>query len=310
VATAPHLREALAFVRTHPRAVARDTRRGLADKRVVSHASAISYQLLFALVAFSLAAVAVLSLIGLDDAVWQHGVRTAVREHVSRDAFRLVDGTVKQIEGPRRNVWLTVGLALALWKLSVAARVTMDALDELYETGSRLPFLQRFRRSLGLALAAGTCLLGALVIVLAGGHAAGRLLPGPVSFVLRWSAAFVLLLAAAALILRYAPSRRQPAAWVSVGTLLVAVTWSFTSLAFGVYAAYIARWDTLFGGLTTVIAVLIYLYVAALAFLVAAQLDVEVRKAAGARGRAGGRGRARGASRSRRAGARDRAGAA
>ncbi len=148
------------------------------------------------------------------------------------------------------------------------------------------------------------------MIVLAGGPAAGRLLPGPVSFALRWSAAFVLLLAAAALILRYAPAKRQPAAWVSVGTLLVALTWSFTSLAFGIYGAYVARWDTLFGGLTTVIAVLIYLYVSALAFLVAAQLDVEVRKAASTRARAGGRGRARGDRRARRAGARGRARAA
>jgi membrane protein len=304
VPTAPRLRDALTYIRTHPRAVARDTARGLADKRVVSHASAISYQLLFALVAFSLAAVAVLSLLGLDDTVWQHGVRPVFREHLSKNAFRLVDDTVQQIEGPRRNLWLTLGLALAVWKLSVAARVTMDALDELYETHSRLPFVQRFARSVALALAAGACLLGAAVIVLAGGPLAGRLLPGPVSFALRWSAAFVLLLVAAALILRYAPSKRQPVGWVSVGTLLVAVTWLVTSLAFGIYAAYIARWDTLFGGLTTVIAVLLYLYVSALAFLVAAQLDVEVRKAADATDRAGRRGRARGDRRGRRAAAR------
>ena len=251
-----------------------------------------------------------LSLLGLDHSVWQDGIRPVAREHLSHDAFRLIDGTVEQIEGPRRNLWLTVGLALALWKLSVAARVTMDALDELYETGTRLPFAQRFGRSLALAGAAGTCLLTAAIVVLAGGPVLGHLLPGPISFVLRWSAAFLLLLAAAALILRYGPSKRQPPAWVSVGTLLVAVTWSVTSFAFGIYAAYIARWDTLFGGLTTVVAVLLYLYVSALAFLVAAQLDVEVRKAAGATARAGGRGRARGASRSRRAGGRDRARAA
>ena len=41
----------------------RDVRKGLADKRLMTHASAISYQLLFALVALSLAGLAILSVV-------------------------------------------------------------------------------------------------------------------------------------------------------------------------------------------------------------------------------------------------------
>jgi membrane protein len=307
-ASPPPLGHAFAYLRSHPRAVAREVRSALADKRVVTLASAISYQLLFALIAFSLAAIAVLSIAGLGDNVWDHGLRSHVRDHLPKPAFQLVDGTVEQIEGPKRTLWLTLGVALAIWRLSVAARVTMDALDVLYETRTRLPLVPRFLRSLALAFTAGACLLTAAAVVLGGGAALGHALPGPLSFVLRWGFALLLMLAAAALVLRYGPAKRQPVGWVSVGTVLVALLWSLASLAFGLYAAYLARWDSLFGGLTTVIVLLLYLYISAMAFLVAAQLDVELRKAAGrATGRAAAPGRARGGRRGRRAAARGRA---
>jgi membrane protein len=309
VSTAPvALREALAYLRSHPREVVREVRRALAEKRVVSHASAISYQLLFALIAFSLAAIALLSVAGLGDNVWDDGLRNQAQDHLSKPAFQLVDDTVKQIQGPKRTIWLTVGLAFAIWRLSVAARVIMDALDELLETHARLPVLPRFLRSLGLAVSAGACLLAAAAIVLGGGSALGHVLPGPLSFVLRWGCALVLMLLAAALIFRYAPAKRQPVAWVSVGTVLVALLWALASIGFGLYAAYLARWDSLFGGLTSVIALLLYFYISAISFLVGAQLDVELRKAAGrATGRAGARGQARGARRGRRGAVRGRA---
>jgi membrane protein len=307
-ASPPPLREAFAYLRGHPRQVAREVQRGLADKRIVSHASAISYQLLFALIALTLTAVAMLSLLGLSDTVWQDGLRSQAEDHLSGPAFQLVDNTVKQIEGPKRNLWLTVGLALALWKLSVAARVTMDALDELYEMGTRLPFKQRLLRSLGLSIGAGACLLAAAAIVLGGGAAAGHLLPGPVSFVLRWGAGLILMLIAAGLILRYGPAKRQPVGWVSLGSVLVTFAWALASAGFGLYAVYLAHWNSLFSGLTTMIALLLYLYVSAIAFLIAAQVDLEVRKAAArATGRAGAPGRARGGRRGRRAAARGRA---
>ena len=306
-------REAFAYVRTHPLTVARDVRKGLADKQMMTHASAISYQLLFALVALALAGLAVLNLVGLGDNFWQDGIRPVVREHLSPDVFKLVDGTVREIEGPKEHLWLTVGLAIAVWKLSAAARVTNDALDEIYElrNRTRLKGLRRFTRSLTLGVAAGACLLTAAAIVIVGGVTLGHLLPGALSFVLRWGAALILMLLAAALIVRYGPSERQPAGWVSVGTVLVVLAWGLTSVVFGIYAAYIANWKTLFGGFTVAIAILLYLYVSSVAFLVGAQLDLEVRKAAAAAtGRAATRGRARGGRRGRRGAARDRARAA
>ncbi|MFN2471920.1 MAG: YihY/virulence factor BrkB family protein [Gaiellaceae bacterium] len=276
------LGDALRQLRTHRRQVAGEVREALAEKRLVSHASAISYQLLFALLPLALAGLALLSVLGLGE-IWNDELRGQARDHLSCTAFQLVDGTVQQIMSSKRTLWLTAGAALAIWKLSVAARVTMDALDEMYRIRTKLTFWRRLLRSLALAVAAATALILAAVIVLEGGRSDA--LPGPLSFFLRWGAATLLMLLAAGLILRYAPAKRQPAGWVTVGSLVVTAMWIGASLLFGVYAAYLARWSSLFGGLTTVIVLMLYLYVSAIVFLLGAQVDMVLRtEAARARG--------------------------
>ena len=265
-----------ATLRSDWRAIAGQVRRELREKRLISHASAISYQLLFALLPLALFGLAFASLLGQRE-LWSDELARQARDHLSPTAFKLVDGTVEQIMSSKRTLWLTAGLALALWKLSAAARVTMDALDEIYETGTRQSFARRLPRSLALAVVAAVCLIAAAAVVVAGGRAArGDVLPA-LSFVVRWTLTIGLVWLAAALILRYAPAKRQPLAWVTVGSVLITVTWIVASLLFGFYAESVARWESLFGGLTTVIVLMLYLYVSAIVFLVGAEVDALLR---------------------------------
>ena len=298
------LGDALRHLRAHPRDVLHELRSALVDKKLVSHASAISYQLLFGLLPLTLAGFAVLSVVGLEQ-VWEDELRRQVRDHLSPAAFGIVDGTIEQIMAPKRTLWLTVGSALAVWKLSTAVRVTIDALEVVYRTREPMPRLQRLLRSIALAVAGAVFLVLAVVIVFEGGRS--DVLPGPISFALRWGAALVLMLLTVGLILRFGSARHRSAAWVSAGSLLIAGSWLAASFAFGLYAAYLAQWDSLFGGLATVIVLMLYFYVSSLAFLLGAELDVLLRTQATKATRSGqARGRARGGRRAPRGGARRR----
>ena len=266
----------LPALRSRWKAVVAQLREELRRKRLISHASAISYQLLFALLPLALFGLALASLVGHRE-LWTDELARQARDHLSPTAFELVDGTAEQIMSSKRTLWLTVGLALAFWKLSAAARVTMDALDEIYETGVRQSFAQRLPRSLALAVVAASCLIAAAAIVVAGGRAArGDVLP-VLSFVVRWTLTAGLVWLAATIILRYAPAKRQPLAWVTIGSVLVTLTWIVASLLFGFYAESLARWETLFGGLTTVIVLMVYLYLSAIVFLIGAEVDALLR---------------------------------
>ena len=50
-----------------------------------------------------------------------------------------------------------------------------------------------------------------------------------------------------------------------------------TSIAFGLYVTYVASYASVFGHLATLYALLLYLYLAAFAFLIGIQVDACVR---------------------------------
>jgi membrane protein len=60
---------------------------------------------------------------------------------------------------------------------------------------------------------------------------------------------------------------------VSAGTAIVVLAWTLTSLAFGLYVAKVADYNSIFGSLATVIILFEYLYLSACAFLTGALLD-------------------------------------
>jgi len=99
---------------------------------------------------------------------------------------------------------------------------------------------------------------------------------------LRWDWQPMMWLAVG-LLVRAAPSKPIPLPWVSLGAALVIACWLAASLVFYLYLTRIASYDSIFGGLASVIVVLAYLYLSVTAFLFGTQVDVLVRQRAAAR---------------------------
>ena len=134
--------------------------------------------------------------------------------------------------------------------------------------------------STALALAVGACWLGAIAVVVGAPLAYGDVGPGVAAllFVARWSAAAALLLLCVALLLHFAPERRSPLHWVTFGSLLIMAGWLVMSLGFGIYLREIADYNSIFGGLATVVVLIAYLYAAAVVFLGGVQVDALIRR--------------------------------
>jgi membrane protein len=98
-----------------------------------------------------------------------------------------------------------------------------------------------------------------------------------VLFLARWAVAGALLLLAVAVLLHYAPERRSPLDWVTFGAVLIMAGWLLTSLGFGVYLRYIADYNSIFGGLATIVVLIAYLYGSAVVFLGGVQVDALLR---------------------------------
>jgi membrane protein len=226
---------------------------------LLTYASAIGFQILSALVPFLLFGFALLGFLHLED-VWSEDLAPKLKASVSGAAFGFIDETVRKALVSRQAFWITAGFLIALWQVSGAVRAVMGALNRVYRLETRRSWARRMVVSTALALAVGACWLGAI------------------GFVVRWGAAGALLLVAVAVLLHYAPERDQPLEWVTFGAVLIMGGWLVMSLSFGVYLREIADYNSILGGLATIVVLIAYLYMSAVIFLGGVQVDALVRQ--------------------------------
>jgi membrane protein len=255
------------------RELIRDVMRAYDDNDLLTFASAIAFQVLFALLPFALFAIGLLGAFGLTE-VWRHDVAPELKQSVSPAAFQLLNSTALKVLGSQNVFWITAGLVISAWEMSSAMRAVMDVFDRIYEVGRKRSLKERYVVSVVLAVVVGGLLLMATAVFMLGP------LTGTFLTVARWPLSVVLLLAAIAAQLRFAPAEPQPVRWVSMGTVLVIVAWLITSLAFAFYIRDIADYGTVYGGLASAFIAFEYIYLAVAAFVTGAQIDRLVRERA------------------------------
>lgn len=259
------------------REAVREVQRGYRENDLLTFATAIAFQVLFAIIPLGLFGLGLLGGLGLDDQ-WTREWAPTVRESMSPAAFQVVDDTVRRVLGEQQLFWMTAGAALAVWKISATMRLIMDVFDRIYVSRRQRSFPERMRDSLLLGAVVAVLLLAACGCVVLGELAlrAAGITSGVILW-LRWPLALALLFAVVALLVAHAPADRQPAHWVGFGSIVVVVAWAGTSLVLGWYVTSIADSGSIFGALSAVVVALAYLYVASTAVLTGAQLDAIVR---------------------------------
>ena len=201
-----------------------------ADNDLLTYASAISFQILSAIVPFLLFGFALLGFLHLQG-VWGDDLAPRVKDSVSPAAFAFANEAIMKALTNRQLFWVTAGFLIALWEVSGAIRAVMGALQRVYDLETKRSWRRRMLVSTALALAVGACWLAAIAVVVV-----GPLLVGDVSgvlaallFLARWGIAGLLLLLAVAILLHYAPERRSSLGWVTFGAVLIMAGWLIMS---------------------------------------------------------------------------------
>ncbi|MEA2424267.1 MAG: rane protein, partial [Thermoleophilaceae bacterium] len=209
--------------------------RSFNERNLLTWASALSFQVVTAIVPFLLFALALIGFLNIEN-VWTD-IADNIKPHISGPAFHVVESTAKKVLTTKQGFWLTLGFGIAIWEMSGGIRAIMGGLAEIYAIEETRPWKRRMRTSFLLAIA-----VSVLVIVAIGVTWLGPLLYGDVGqplgtilFLARWLIAASLLWLAVALTVHYAPDADRPVAWVSAGTTIVVIAWSLMSILFGLY---------------------------------------------------------------------------
>ncbi|MBC7576359.1 MAG: YihY/virulence factor BrkB family protein [Tardiphaga sp.] len=169
-------------------------------------------------------------------------------------------------------------LVLMTWSANRGMMAFVDALNIIYDRVEQRGFLQQIAISLTMTIAA----IAFMTLAIAGvivWPAALRLLniDGASSRVLdlgRWPVLLLITAFASALLLRFGPSRAEND-WgaIVIGSIVSATLWVSASILFFWYARNLANFSAIYGSLGTIIAIMTWLWLSALAVLIGAEVD-------------------------------------
>jgi membrane protein len=264
-----------------PRGAAHAILTGYKENDLLTYASAISFQVFFALVPLALLALGLMGTLGLSE-WWSTDAAHTVRDNVSHNVYRVINDTVQKILAHRQLFWITLGAAIAVWEVSGAMRATMQVLNRVYGVEEKRSLRRKLFESIVLSTAVTFMLLLAAAVVKVGPGAAKRLFGegaavSVLSFLASWGAAVALLFLVVAIVVRYAPDTRRPVRWVTFGGVLVIAGWIVMTLLYGLYITSLADYASVFGSLAVVMVTMSYIYLSAIVFLSGVQLDSLIR---------------------------------
>ena len=251
-------------------------------------ASALAYSTFFAIPSVLLVVVGVFTLLAGPQTI------SALMGHFSHvmpsQATSLLGGSLHRLDQhPSTSLAMTiVGAVLAVWSTTGAMTSYMTALNLAYERKDGRSFVRKRLIAVELVAVIGVAFLLVAVLLIFGppverfvaSHA------GPVSgavgwiwWIAEWPILVAGLLAAFATLLYLGPDVAHPRwRFITPGSVFAAVIWLAASGGFAVYTAMFGSYNKTWGSLAAVIIMLTWLWLAAIALLLGAEINAEAER--------------------------------
>jgi membrane protein len=261
---------------------------GIKEHDVSGLSAEIAYRFLFALFPFGLFVAAL-------------GAFVAGLAHLDNPAKLVIDGLgdnlpsgiasslrpeLERLLGAAQPGALGIGAVLALWAATGGTNALIKGMHRAYGVPEQRHFLVRYVVAIGLTLLAAIGVIASFVTIIGGSmlteQLATRLGLGEQAFavvqLLRWPAVFIGLVAAVAVLYRYAPSIVVPWRWVIAGAVVFTVGWLIATAGFGFYAANVANYGATYGSLGAVVVLMTWFYLTAALLVIGAEVTAALAR--------------------------------
>jgi membrane protein len=247
------------------------------------YAASLAFQVFFSLfpfVFFLLALLGSLNIPGFFDWLTQQ-VEAVLPE---QPGTGVIEQSIEQVRSQAQSGLLSFSwLIVTLWSASYGVRTTMHALNVAYDVQER-PAWKEYTLSILYAILLAVLMIVALGLILIGSQMAEWLAQQigiGSAFVTLWGwlripAAALLLIVVLALIYYLFPNIDQPFRIITLGTVVAVIVWLGASLGFSFYVNNLASYSTLYGNLTAIIVVQLYIYISASIILFGAEVNEQI----------------------------------
>jgi membrane protein len=251
-------------------------------------ASALAYSTFLAIPAVLLVVVGVFTLLAGPQTI--SSLMTHFSQVMPAEATSLLGSSLHRLdEHPATGVTMTiVGLVLALWATTGAMTTYMTALNLAYEQKDGRSFLRKRLVAIGLVAVIGFAFLLVAVLLIFGPSlerfvasrvGAGSGAVGWIWWIVEWPILVAGLLAAFATLLCLGPDvERRRWRFITPGALLAVVIWLAASAGFAFYTSNFGSYNKTWGALAGVIIMLTWLWLAAAALLLGAEVNAAAER--------------------------------
>jgi membrane protein len=177
------------------------------------------------------------------------------------------------------SVTLLIAVAIALWSASGGMAALITGVNVARDQTEPKSFVKKRGKALVLTFGAVVLLVVMMFLIAAvpsiltraGLGTAGRV----VFDILRWPLLAIVIVLGLGVLYRVAVGRPKQARFglVTPGTLVATLLWLITSGLFAVYTANFASYSKTYGSLASIVVVLLWLYLSAIAVLIGAEID-------------------------------------
>jgi membrane protein len=200
------------------------------------------------------------------------------------EAHKLVSDQIQKIQHSTPVGLLSLSLLLLLWSASSLFVAVMDATNASYGVRDGRPWWKRRLMAIVLTLCEAILLIGASASIILWPYLTGWLHLGGLAevaaTVVQWVVVVVALLAAFALAYYFGPHVEQSWEWITPGATLGVLALVAMSLGFRLYLHFFSTYSATYSALAGVVLMLLWLYLAALALLVGAEINSVIEHAA------------------------------
>jgi membrane protein len=201
---------------------------------------------------------------------------------LSPETATIIGTQLKQVTsgaGGALGLATVVGILTALWSASSGMKAMITGVNLAYDETESRKFVKL--RGLSVLLTLGAMLLmGVALALIVGFPAVADSWPVALRWtagILRWVLLAALLIAALAVLYRFAPDRDEPRwTWVSWGSGIATALWILASIGFSIYANSFGNYNKTYGALAGVIILMFWLFLTAVIVLVGAELNTEM----------------------------------
>ena len=263
------------------------------NDNVFGRAAELSYYFLLALFPFLIFLTSIIGIVLGSGTGTRHTFFQYLARIMPPSAFQLIDNTMYEVSEASGGGKLSFGILAALWAASNGLGAITESLNTAYDLKETRPWWKQRLTAIGLTVALSILIIGALILVVAGGRIAEWLAAhygfGPVFplswRIIQWPVVLACMTFAFALIYYLAPDfREQSWQWLTPGSVIGVVLWLLVSLAFRIYLHYFNSYSATYGSLGAVIILMLWLYLTGAAVLIGGEVNSEIENAAAKQG--------------------------